>query len=134
MIKVQFKNTYENIYNGREYYYKDFDGVEVGDIVVVNTRSGYAIARVSDTNCTNFVGDTDRLATVEKIVITKKELDEKERLEKEKQVRINDFVNEAKRKALLGHLSGFTTDEAFLKELASLSLVELETISNLLSM
>jgi len=134
MVKVQFKNTYENIYNGREYYYKDFDGVEIGDIVVVNTRSGYAIARVSDINCTNFVGDTDRLATIEKIVITKKELDEKEQLEKEKQIRINNFVNEAKRKALLGHLSDFTTDENFLKELASLSLVELETISNLLSL
>ena len=134
MIKVKFKNTYEDTYNGREYYYKDFDGVQVGDIVVVNTRSGYAIAKVSEINCTNLVGDTSRLATIEKIIITQKELDEKEQLEREKQIRINDFVNEAKRKALLGHLSGFTTDENFLKELASLSLVELETISKLLSM
>lgn len=134
MIKVQFKNNYENVYSGREYLYNDYDNAEVGDIVVVNTCQGYAIARVSTINValSDINIDLNRIQTVEKVIITKKELDLRAKLKYEKQVKMNEFAAEAKRKMLLGYLSGFTTNEDLLKEIASWSTAELETIVELI--
>ena len=58
MIKVIFKEDRKDEFNGLEYTYKDYEGVQVGDIVAVDTRYGYAIAKVTqinvvDTNFTN---------------------------------------------------------------------------------
>ena len=133
MIKVQFKNNYENNYMGKEYTYKDYSNAEVGDIVVANTQSGYAVARVSQVNIIDTNIDLNRLNTIEKVIVTKKEIDEKAKQEYDKKLKINQFVVEAKRKCLLGYLSDFTTDENLLKDLTSFSTEELETISKLLA-
>lgn len=133
MIKVQFKNSYENAFVGKEYTYQDYNNAEIGDIVVANTQHGYEIARVSQINVIDNNIDLDKIKTIEKVIISKKEIEEKEKQEYEKKIKMNQFVNEAKRKCLLGYLSDFTQDANMLKELSNFNTEELETISKLLT-
>lgn len=53
MIKVVFKKDRENGFGTQEFIYSDFEGVNVDDIVAVETRYGYAIAKVTATNITD---------------------------------------------------------------------------------
>ena len=46
MIKVVFKLSKQKGFDTDEFTYKSYIGNEVGDIIVVNTRYGYAIAKV----------------------------------------------------------------------------------------
>ena len=128
MIKVQFKNNYENMYSGKGFLYKDYPNVEVGDIVVANTVGGYAIARVSEINVYDATFDLNRLQTIEKVVITKKEQEEREKIAYEKKVKMAKFVEEARRKAALQYLTSLTTDAEFLKDLSAMSTSELEVL------
>ena len=50
MIKVVFKKDRENGFGTQEFTYSDFEGANKDDIVAVETRYGYAIAKVTATN------------------------------------------------------------------------------------
>lgn len=132
MIKVQFKSNYEKAFTEREYTYKDFDGVKVGDIVVVDTRSGYAIARVSQVDVFDFSFDLSQLKSVVKIIITKEEMDAKQKEIREKQEKMNAFVKEATRKVLLERLKQFNDSKEYTDFLETLETDELEKLYNML--
>ena len=70
MVKVQFKNCYSNKYEGKNYAYQDYEDAAVGDIVVVNTINGYAVAKVVEVNAFDFDRDESTLSTIAKIIIT----------------------------------------------------------------
>ena len=128
MVKVQFKNSYENVYGGKEYTYNDYENAAVGDIVVVNTQSGYAIAKVSQIDITDYKMNPDKLAFVEKVIVTQKELDEKEKAEYEKHLKIAKFLENAKRKAVIEQLSNYAEDKETKDLFAKLTNSELESI------
>lgn len=66
MIKVVFKGQKSLEFDDQEFTYKGYENAEVGDIVVANTRYGYAIAKVVE------VVDTDNEdkynATIETVI------------------------------------------------------------------
>ena len=104
MIKVQFKNNYENVFNNKEYTYQNYEGAEVGDIVVVNTSTGFAIARVSQTD----VVDCDyngQLKTVVKIITTKKEIEEAKLTEIERRNKIKIITDKLRKSYLIDVLA-----------------------------
>jgi hypothetical protein len=131
MIKVVFKNAYENEFGDREYCYKDYDNAKVGDIVVVNTCRGYAIAKVTETDVVDINWDEDDLKTVEKVIKTKEELDAEEKAIYEKRKQLQLFAKEARKVVILNELKALnlaTPDGQ--KLLDSLSLDELEKLYN----
>lgn len=75
MIKVIFKMEKSLSYGAQEFTYADYKGAEVGDIVVVNTRYGYAIAKVVELNVEDLRFDETNLATVEKVIKSKADQD-----------------------------------------------------------
>ena len=101
-IKVVFKLNKNEGYDSMKFVYAGYEGVEVNDIVVVNTRYGYAIAKVTDVDVQDEVFfDETKLATVEKVI----ESAEKQRQEQAKKDAYNQLVQKIKRtqmeKALL---------------------------------
>ena len=129
MVKVQFKNTYENIYGNKEYTYKDYEGAAVGDVVVVNTQNGYAIARVSQVNVIDYNIDVNKLSTVEKVIITQEEIDKKKKAEYERREKIRQLAHAARKKALIRGLSHYLeTEEQFnlIYNLSEEELVEIQ--------
>jgi len=134
MITVNFKDNYSNMYGSKDYIYNDFEGIEVGDIAVVNTAQGFAIARVSRINveASSVNVDIAKIQNVEKIIKTKKQIDIEEKAAYEKKVKMQQFANEAKRKSLLGFISGFSADAELLKEIASWSTKELEILARMI--
>lgn len=80
MIKVVFKGQKSLEFDDQEFTYKGYENAEVGDIVVANTRYGYAIAKVVE------VVDTDNEdkynATIETVIKSmadqRKEIERKE--------------------------------------------------------
>lgn len=118
MIKVQFKKQYENKFEDREYFYDERkvydkgDEVQVGDIVVVNTRYGYGIARVSQIDIDNieFEGELSR---IELIIKRQKDI-EKERQEQiELNKKLNKIIKECKRKEVLNSLVNILSEEDY---------------------
>ena len=100
-IRVVFKlNKSEGYDNNHAFTYVGYDGVEVNDIVVVNTRYGYAIAKVVEVDVNDDFNE-DNLATVEKVIETA----EYQRQEQAKKDVYNQLVQKIKRtqmeKALL---------------------------------
>lgn len=130
MIKVQFKNAYENFYAGKHYIYKAYDNAEVGDIVVANTRAGYAIAQVIEVNVVDSEIDVEKIAAIEKVVITNKERQERIKQEKEKREKMKKLLQETKREYLLKYLNNFIAEGDLLEELKKLDTEELDTIIN----
>lgn len=53
MVKVVFKGQKSLEFDDQEFTYKGYENAEIGDIVVANTRYGYAIAKVVE------VGEND---------------------------------------------------------------------------
>lgn len=118
MIKVQFKKQYENKFEDREYFYNERkvydegDEVQVGDIVVVNTRYGYGIARVSQINVDNYEFEGE-LSHIELIIKRQKDI-EKERQEQiELNQKLNKIVKECKRKQILNSLVNILNAEDY---------------------
>ena len=128
MVKVQFKNCYSNKYEGKNYVYQDYENAAVGDIVVVNTINGYAVAKVVEVNAFDFDRDESTLSTVAKIVITEKELMEKKKAEYERRLEMKNFVKSARKATLLNELKALKTDDNYEKLLNSLSNEELEKV------
>lgn len=132
MIKVVFKNMYDDIYGSKEYTYRDYEGVSVGDIVVVNTKGGYSIAKVTKTDIVDFRYKIEDLQSIEKIIISQKELEEKQKEEYEKQEKLNKFINETKRKTLLDKLKTYNDNKEYSEFLDTLSLEELEKLNQMI--
>lgn len=76
MIKVVFKDAYNDVYKTQEYTYQDYEGAAVGDIVVVNTRNGYAIAKITQVDVEDYNYDVAKLSKVVKIIVSQKEIEE----------------------------------------------------------
>lgn len=113
MIKVQFKNNYQDTYGGNEYTYNNFAGVEVGDIVVVNTNSGFAIAKVSQVDITDLRYDEDMLKNVECIVKTNKQIEKEKEEAVKMHTQLQSIVRNAHRKSLLDQLKLVTSEEDY---------------------
>ena len=118
MIKVQFKKQYENKFEDREYFYNERkvydkgDEVQVGDIVVANTRYGYGIARVSQINVDSYEFEGE-LSRIELIIKRQKDI-EKERQEQiELNQKLNKIVKECKRKQILNSLVNILNAEDY---------------------
>lgn len=111
MVKVRFKNSYDCGCSAKEYLYQDYEGAEVGDIVAVNTSNGLAIAKVTQIDVIDFDYDISKIKTVVKVIISKKELEEKQKQEYEKRLKIMQFLDEAKRKTFIEQLSTYTEDK-----------------------
>ena len=95
MISVKFKEQYSDSWSVKEYFYEDYEGVEIGDIVLVDTINGIALAKVSQISLFN---DTDfKLRKVIKIIITQKEENEKREEELKRQARLKEIKDEIKR-------------------------------------
>ena len=130
MIKVQFKNQYEDTYNNKEYDYADYKDAAVGDIVVVNTRCGYAIARVSQIDALQtYAGE---LQTVEKVITTESEIQEKKDAKAKRDATIRKFINDVRRKTNLGYISGFTDNKEYLEAIGQLNEEELNKLVQIL--
>lgn len=127
MIKVQFKNNYENTYEGKEYTYKAYEGAAIGDIVIVNTSSGYAIARVSQVDILDYNYDVNKLKTVVKTVITQKEIEEARIAKAKKQAEI-EAITAKLRKAYLIDALGRGLDANDKLSLIQMSNEDLEKI------
>ncbi len=133
MIKVRFKNNYENSYNGKEYTYKDYENAAVGDIVVVNTAYGYGVAKVSQIDIVDFNINPNILKSVAKVIKTQAEIDQEEKAEYDKKILINKFISDTKKNTLIKLLSDYAQEDSeYLKMLKTLTLEELERIYDLL--
>lgn len=66
MIKVVFKDQKSLCFDEQEFIYKGYENAEVGDIVVANTRYGYAIAKVVEVIETD--NDDRYNATIETVI------------------------------------------------------------------
>ena len=93
MIRVVFKLNKQNGFEYTSFVYADYEGVSVGDIVVVNTRYGYAIAQVVEVGCYDKTYDSESLATVKCIVEGKAERDAIQA----RKDKLNALVKEVKR-------------------------------------
>ena len=93
MIRVVFKLNKQVGYDKMSFVYADYEGVSVGDIVVVNTRYGYAIAQVVEIGCYDETYDSESLATVKCIVEGKAERDAIQA----RKDKLNALVKEVKR-------------------------------------
>lgn len=66
MVKVVFKGQKSLEFDDQEFTYRGYENAEVGDIVVANTRYGYAIAKVVEVSETD---NEDRYnATIETVI------------------------------------------------------------------
>lgn len=101
MIKVVFKKNKEIGFDNLEFVYANYEGINVDDIVVVNTRYGYGIAKVTAIDVNDERFKEDELATVKCIIEGKAEREAKETRKKIiegliKQVKRNKIMNEIK--------------------------------------
>lgn len=46
-VKVQFRDNFDKTFNGKAYSYLSFEKLTVGDLVVVETQYGLAVAKVA---------------------------------------------------------------------------------------
>lgn len=82
MIRVVFKLNKQNGYDTDSFTYADYAKAEVNDIVVAETRYGYAIAKVVETNVNDDRFSEDSLAQIKFVIESAAE-------QREKQERIN---------------------------------------------
>ena len=122
MISVKFKEQFSDSWSIKEYFYEDYEGVEVGDIVLVDTVNGIALAKVSQIDLFN---DTDfKLRKVIKVIITQKEENEKKEKELKRQARLKEIKDEIKRAEFNKRLESLGLTD-LVKEIKDFSLEEL---------
>lgn len=107
MIKVIFKEDRKDEFNGLEYTYKDYEGAQVGDIVAVDTRYGYAIAKVTQINVidTNFINE--QLKEVKVVVQSVEEM----KRELEKKQKYNELVQKIRKDKLIAEIKNLLSEE-----------------------
>jgi hypothetical protein len=124
MIKVIFKLTKQTGYDdSQEFVYADYEGATVGDIVAVNTRYGYANAKVVKTDCYDENFNNGRLAIVECVIDSQKDREAKEKAQKEKLEKIEAI----KRKLLLKRINLVDLDENEVELILGMTNNELES-------
>lgn len=127
MIKVVFKSQYGDSYKEQEYTYKDYEGAAVGDIVVVNTRNGYAIAKITQVDTQDCNYTEKGLSSIVKTIISQKEILEKEKAELKRKQEI-ETITAKLRKAYLVEELGKGLDNAEKLDLIKMSNEDLEEI------
>lgn len=109
MIKVVFKEKYGQ-YGEQTFAYKDFEGVEIDDEVLVDTRYGLALAKVVELNAKDDRFREESLKDVISIVLTAKEKKTREEKEYQRKQEIARIKKEAKRvrmtRELLEYVNG----------------------------
>ena len=127
MIKVRFKNQYRNEYDWKEYTYASAD-VAVGDIVVVDTVNGYAIAQVSKIGILDMNYREDELKRVVSVVKTNAQIVAERIQQYRLENRLNRIAKEVKRQKVLDVLREkvSTVDANFLENLDYETLLNLE--------
>lgn len=127
-IKVIFKlNKSEGYDENNTFTYAGYDGVEVNDIVVVNTRYGYAIAKVVEVDVNDCFNE-DNLATVEKVIETA----EYQRKEQEKREQYNNLIKKIKRNQIETALLSLTATAAEKNLIKNMTDKEIKTFYNAL--
>ena len=106
MIKVIFKKDFGN-FEGREYTYKDFKGVEVGDIVAVDTTYGFAIAKVTQIDIVDTDFIEEQLKEVKAIVQSQKEI----KAEQEKKQKYNEIIARVRKDKLIAEIATLVTED-----------------------
>lgn len=126
-IKVVFKLNKTNGYDeDNKFTYAGYEGVEVNDIVVVNTRYGYAIAKVVEVDVEDERFSEENLATVKEVVETA----ETQRAEQEKKDSYNRLVKKIKREQMETALLTLTKDAAEQDLIKGMSEQDLKTFYN----
>lgn len=128
MIKVKFKNSFENEFTGNEYTYKDFENIAIGDIVCVNTIKGYAIAQVSQIDIIDTKFNLEELKEVKCIIESKAEKDKQEQLEWEKKQKYNELYKKIKKADLIAKAKQLVTDEEDIKLIESMDYEDLKKL------
>lgn len=114
-IKVNFKKSYDNDFDDRSYTYENELEAEEGDIVVVETSKGLAIAKVAEVNVENdYNGELKKTVVIAK---TATEIKEEEKARKLKEKRIRKAIRAVKEKKIADNLL-LTMDTEFLKDLS----------------
>ena len=126
MIKVVFKDRYGE-YENTEYTYKNFEGIAVGDEVVVNTRYGLALAKVTQVDVTDVNFREDRLKEVHMIVYSAEQKKKEEIAAYEKAEKRRQIAREARKGMVLSQLKGFLTNEIY-QEIEKMTLDEIEAL------
>ena len=107
MIKVVFKLNKQNDYDTTPFTYADYSGIEINDIVVVETRYGYAIAKVVEVNVNDNRFNEENLANVKIIIESAAEQREKQdRIRRQK-----DLITRIHRGKILDMLSKMSFEE-----------------------
>ena len=121
MIKVIFKEDWKDEFNGLEYTYKDYEGVQVGDIVAVDTKYGYAIAKVTQINVidTNFINE--QLKEVKVVVQSVEEM----KRELEKKQKYNELVQKIRKDKLIAEIKNLLSEEE-LKMVENMTYIDLK--------
>lgn len=127
MIKVRFKNQYKNEYDSKEYTYASAD-VAVGDIVVVDTANGYAIAQVSQIGVLDMNYREDELKKVVSVIKTNTQIIAEKIQQYRLENRLNRIAKEVKRQKVLDILREkiSSADVIFLENLDYETLLKLE--------
>ena len=100
MIRVVFKKDKNLEYGQDKFTYADYQNAEVGDVVVANTRYGYAIAKVVEVNIEDERFNEDNLATIEKVIKSNAEY----RAEQAKALERKNLIKRFRRKKILEEL------------------------------
>lgn len=79
IITVNFRDVYKREFTNGPYAYICNINVEIGDLVLVETKFGYSLAQVSKLNQKLVKGDINDLKCVIKVVMTKEEQITKEK-------------------------------------------------------
>ena len=107
MIKVVFKLNKQNGYDTSSFTYADYINAEVDDIVVVETRYGYAIAKVTEINVNDNRFDEDSLAQIKTVVKSAAEQrNEQKRLNRQK-----NLITRMRRTKILDALTKMNFEE-----------------------
>ena len=117
MIRVVFKLNKQNGFDNTSFVYADYEGISIGDIVVVNTRYGYAVAQVVEIGCYDETYDSSSLATVKCIIEGKAERDAIQA----RKDKLNALVKEVKRNQVakaIGALGLGTESEDLIKSMS----------------
>ena len=121
MIKVIFKEDRKDDFNGLEYTYKDYEGVQVGDIVAVDTRYGYAIAKVTQINVVDTNFTNEQLKEVKVVVQSVEEM----KKELEKKQKYNELVQKIRKDKLIAEIKNLLSEEE-LKMVENMTYVDLK--------
>ena len=100
MIRVVFKKDKNLEYGQDKFTYADYQNAEVGDVVVANTRYGYAIAKVVEVNIEDERFNEDNLATIEKVIKSNAEY----KAEQAKALERKNLIRRFRRKKILEEL------------------------------